>query len=75
MNLQLFDNASLEKDTSLIGLNDSKWEWSKNINVNNVGIINFAMHSKDKSEILFLRTDTREGGSNIFVVIEEVPLE
>lgn len=77
-----------KQELGLVDPVDSKWDWSNRVSVNNVGVQNFAIRAKrshedddddedDKNkindgDILFMRTDTREGGSAIFIVIEDV---
>ena len=49
------------------------WHWSGNLNVQELGTVNFLCRNKDnKMELLFLRTDVRSDKSNIFIVIEKV---
>lgn len=73
INLMFVNKDAKDEEISMLTPDDSTWDWSQNINVNNVGIVNFMCFSKDKKEKKFMRTDTREAGSFVFVVVEELP--
>lgn len=60
MNLRIIDE---EKD----------WNWSGDLNVLELGTVNFMLRNKnDKFELNFMRTDVRSDDSNIFIVIEKL---
>lgn len=49
------------------------WNWSGNLNVQELGTVNFmCRNSNDKMDLVFLRTDVRSDDSNIFIVIEKI---
>ncbi|KAL4462680.1 hypothetical protein ABPG74_000510 [Tetrahymena malaccensis] len=54
-----------------------QWNWSGNLNVQELGTVNFMVKStqttEDKHDVTFLRTDVRSDESNIYIVIEKVP--
>ena len=52
---------------------EKDWEWSGNLNVLELGTVNFLCRNKNqKMDLLFMRTDVRSDDSNIFIVIEKL---
>lgn len=52
---------------------EKDWHWSGNLNVLELGTVNFLIRNRDdKMDISFLRTDVRSDDSNIYIVIEKV---
>ena len=57
-----------------IGLPFDEWDWSGDLKISDIGALNFVLRNKkDRNRMLFMRTDTRQDASNIYIMIELTP--
>lgn len=66
------------EDEIMVNMNmaQEEFQWSGDINIATVGIVYFQLkHSDVETERSFFSCDTREDGSNVYVIFKSIPIK